>query len=159
MMDKNTCINNKTDAQGTGSAGNPPAEQILFTMTCPFPEVFENRKKDKDGFFMRPESEICYSRSDHNGHRWWTTWWDCKKEKPSAELVKEIDRFHSALFAMPLMKNLDTMRQLCKIAEPTSDPTEFNLYSETEHFHIWLRIITRFRDYNLYVHFYLKQET
>ncbi|MCM1296622.1 MAG: hypothetical protein NC311_13880, partial [Muribaculaceae bacterium] len=151
------CMNDKTNAQGTRSAENPSAEQIIFTMNCPFPEVFENRKKDKDGFTMRPESEIVYSRSDYN-HRWWTTWWDCKKEKPSAELVKEIDRFQSTLFAMPEFKNLDTMRLLCETAEATSDPTEFNLYSETEHFHIWLRMITRFRDYNLYVHFYLKQD-
>ena len=41
-------------------------------------------------------------------------------------------------------------------AQPTSEPTEFNLYSETAHFCIWLRLITRHRDYNVYVHYYLK---
>ena len=71
--------------------------------------------------------------------------------------MQEINRFRNALFAMPGFENLDTMQEFCETAERTSDPTEFNLYSETEHFHIWLRMITRFRDYNLYVHFYLKQ--
>ena len=28
----------------------------------------------------------------------------------------------------------------------------------TKYFHIWLRMITRFRDYNLYTHYYLKHE-
>ena len=37
-----------------------------------------------------------------------------------------------------------------------SEPTEFNLYSETAHFYIWLRLVTRHRDYNAYVHYYLK---
>lgn len=31
-----------------------------------------------------------------------------------------------------------------------------NLYSEIEHYLIWLRLIIRPQDYNLYVHFYLK---
>lgn len=39
-------------------------------------------------------------------------------------------------------------------AQTTSDSTEYNLYSETEHFHIWLRLITRNRDYNLYCLFF-----
>ena len=72
------------------------------------------------------------------------------------ELVKEIDAFHNALFQMPEMKSLDTMRLLCIDAQPTSDSTEYNLYSETEHFHIWLRLITRNKDYNLYCKFFLK---
>ena len=49
------------------------------------------------------------------------------------------------------------MKRLCSVcAEPTRDETEFNLYAETPHTQIWLRLITRFRDYNLYVHYYLK---
>ena len=55
---------------------------------------------------------------------------------------------------MPEFKTLDTMYKLCRCAQPTSSSSEFNLYSETEHFFIWLRLITRFRDYNLYVHYY-----
>ena len=48
------------------------------------------------------------------------------------------------------------MEQLCYFAESTYDSTEYNLYSETDHFHIWLRLIFRKRDYNLRVHYYLK---
>ena len=105
------------------------------------------------------QSEIVYSRSDYDGYKWWTTWHNRYKEKPVSELVTEIDSFQSALFELPGFKTLDTMRQLCESAETTSDPTEYNLYSETEHLSIWLRLVTRYRDYNLYVHYYLKQDT
>lgn len=49
-----------------------------------------------------------------------------------------------------------TIAEPIRYAQPTSEPTEFNLYSETAHFYIWLRLITRHRDYNAYVHYYLK---
>lgn len=63
----------------------------------------------------------------------------------------------NALFQLPEFRNLDTLTRFCRwYAQPTSEPTEFNLYSETAHFCIWLRLITRHRDYNVYVHYYLK---
>ena len=43
-----------------------------------------------------------------------------------------------------------------RYAEITSEPTEFNLYGETGLLYVWLRLITRERDYNLYCHFYQK---
>lgn len=127
----------------------------ILTARCGFPQVFEQTKR-QIAFGKRPESEVVYSRSDYDGYRWWTTWWECQPEKPTADLVQEIDRFQKDVFAMPEFKTLDTLRQLCASAQTTSDPTEFNLYAETEHFYIWLRLITRWRDYNLYVHYYLK---
>lgn len=66
----------------------------------------------------------------------------------------ENDQFMHALFSLPEMASLETMRRMCRVyAEPTSDPTEFNLYCDTDHFHVWLRLITRERDYSLYVHY------
>lgn len=158
-MGKNINTKQKHIAPGSGAGGSKSGSTPFLTVRCAFPEVFENRETDENGLKKRPKSEIAYSRSDHNGYRWHTTWWECQEEKPSAELVQEINRFHNALFAMPEFEDLDTMKQLCDTSQRTSDPTEFNLYSETEHFHIWLRMITRFRDYNLYVHFYLKQDS
>ena len=65
--------------------------------------------------------------------------------------------FQNALFQLPEFRNLDTLTRFCRgYAQPTSEPTEFNLYSETAHFYIWLRLVTRHRDYNAYVHYYLK---
>lgn len=62
-----------------------------------------------------------------------------------------------ALLETEEFRSLGQMKRMCRAcAEPTSDPTEFNLYGETASFYIWIRAITREKDYNLYVHFYLK---
>lgn len=128
----------------------------MLTPICSFPEVFENTQKEDNSVLTRPVSEVVFSRSDYDGYKWWSRWFDCQKEHPSPALCQEIDQFHNALFKMPEFKTLDTMRHLCRIARPTSCDSEFDFYSETAHFHIWLRLITRFRDYNLYVHYYHK---
>ena len=73
------------------------------------------------------------------------------------ELMQEIDGFQNTLMELPEFRSLRSMTRMCRIyAQQTSEKSEFNLYSETEHFHIWLRMITRERDYNLYVYYYLK---
>lgn len=117
---------------------------------CYFNEVFE--KRNARGI---PLSEVCYSRSDYTGRQWWTSWFvinDKEKEK----YVPEIDGFMNALREMPEFSNLRTMRRASVAAGLTSDPTEFNLFSETYNFYIWIRMILREGDYNLYVHYFSK---
>ena len=99
---------------------------------------------------------VANSRSDYNGYRWYTTWFDGPVGRHNGELVNETDTFPNALFELPEMESLTAMDRLHFFAEPTSEKTEYNLYSETEHFHIWLRLIYRRRDYNLRVHYYIK---
>lgn len=124
--------------------------------TCGFDQVFQHTYTPPMQATKRPVSEVAYSRSDYDGCRWWTTWHDERGQKPAPELAKEIDEFQSALFKLPAFKTLETMRRFCRYAQPTNEATEFNLYSETDHLYIWVRLITRFRDYNVYVHYYDK---
>ena len=124
-------------------------EDPLLTTSCIFEDLFQQGS--------RPASEIAYSRSDYDGWKWWTTWHQCQKDTPVLEAAREIDAFQNALFQLPEFLNLDTLTRFCRrYAQPTSEPTEFNLYSETAHFYIWLRLVTRHQDYNAYVHYYLK---
>lgn len=81
-----------------------------------------------------------------------------REELKTQERTKEIDQFMESLFALPEMASLEAMRKMCRVyAAPTSERTEFNLFCDTDHFHVWLRLITRERDYNLYVHFYVDE--
>lgn len=128
----------------------------VLTPACSFGEVFRETHEVPGHTGKLPAREVAYSRSDYDGNHWWSTWFSCRKERPEAHLIEEIDRFHDALFEMPEFETLASMKQLCSSAEATAIAGEYNLYSETEHFHIWLRMITRPRDYNLYVHYYLK---
>lgn len=133
-----------------------PAAPVL-TPECTFKEVFNEKQEVPGHAIKHPATETAYSRSDYDGRRWWSTWFSCWKERPAPHLIKEIDQFHNALFEMPEFASLTAMEGLCRLAEPTADPQEYNLYSGTEHFHIWLRMATRPGDYNLYVHYYRKQ--
>lgn len=110
-----------------------------------------------DACFAYPASLVAYSRSDYDGWRWWTTWFPDEEMRPAPALGQEIDAFQSQLLALPEFKTLWAMERMCRLyAQPTNEPTEFNLYAETAHFHIWLRLITRERDYNLYTYFFAK---
>jgi len=108
-------------------------------------------------FAEHKKPQVAYSRSDYDGWRWWTTWFPDEEMRPAPEFGLEIDAFQSQLLALPEFKTLWAMERMCRLyAQPTKEPTEFNLYAETAHFQIWLRLITRERDYNLYTYFFAK---
>lgn len=134
----------------------PEGKNPVLISVCPFPEFFENLSSSSRNTQGRPDNKIAYSRSDYDGYRWWTTWNQCQKNPTPKYLTKEIDQFQNALFGMPEFKTLNTMRHLCSFAEPVGDSEEFNLYSETKHLYIWIRMLTQPCNYNLYVHFYRK---
>lgn len=136
------------------------SSEVVLVPTCGFQDVFEQPRRavcgHPSGF---PMSELCYVRADHNGYRWYNTWEHCQDMPKDIALFREIDGFYDALIALPEFKNLHTLRKMCRsCAEQVAeeDPNTFNLYAETEHFYIWLRLITRERDYNLYCHYYFK---
>lgn len=126
--------------------------------TCSFQKIFDGPKKKLPLSSLNyPVSLVAYSRSDYDGRQWWRNWFGRPEDKPAKELFQEIDAFQNALMKLPEFHTLRDMRRMCGLfAARTSEKTEFNLYSETDNFYVWLRLITRERDYNLYVHYYLK---
>lgn len=139
-----------------GEREEPNTSRLL--PTCHFLLVFQEPKKTLPlSSLKHPISLVAYSRSDYDGRQWWTTWFCRPEDKPSQELAQEIDTFQNALLKLPEFQSLWHMERMCRLlAQKSSDQSEFHLYSETEHFHIWLRMITRERDYNLYVYYYQK---
>lgn len=127
------------------------SNMLLLSPVCSFRDAFA-RKDAATGLLF---SEVAYSRSDYDGHQWWTKWF-LKGDKVGIPLSEEIDGFMNSLFKMPEFKDLKAMRYARVNAESTGEPTEWNLYSETYSFYIWIRMITREKDYNLYVHYLRK---
>lgn len=143
------------DAIKSGKLLGANQEDVCYLRTdCTFDEVFQHIDTPPMQAVKRPVSEVAHSRSDYDGYRWWTTWHNEWKQKLTSELVKEIDEFQSALFKLPAFKTLGTMREFCQYTQPTNDPTEFNLYSKTAHLYVWIKLITRLKDYNIYIYFY-----
>lgn len=120
-----------------------------LTKDLPFDDVWID--EDENG---TPVSEVGYIRADHDGCRWWSTAWRKHKDLETPEICKEIDAVYEAFKAS--FKNIPVMRTWCwRNARQVSD-TEFNAYYVGEYGCYWLRMITRCRDYNLYLHCYSK---
>ena len=73
-MGKNINAKEKHTVPGSGTGGSKSGSAPLLTARCTFPAVFENRETDENGLKKRPKREVAYSRSDHDGCKWWTTW-------------------------------------------------------------------------------------
>ena len=136
-----------------------PDNGTVLTPICSFMNIFTGPQKTEPlNCLPVPVSKVLHSRSDYNGRKWWRTWHPCHDEPLGDELCGEINDFSDSLMELPEFTNLDTFRAFCRqYAEATSDSTEYNMYSVTPHFNIWLRLITRSGDYNMYVHFYKKE--
>lgn len=133
-------------------------DKIVLTKECGFQNVFSGPMKTTSlSSWPVPESKVAHFRADYDGRKWWRTWFSCHDEPLDKALCEEIDAFSDGMMALPGFKTLSSLRVFCKDnAAETSEPTEFNLYSETEHFYVWIRLITRERDYNIYCSFYKK---
>lgn len=140
--------------------GQLSLEGVALVPVCAFESIFEGHKKLFPlSCVEHPVSEVAYSRSDYDGRKWWRTWFHSGEGKVKPSLSAEIDQFSDALMELPEFESLDAMARMCRsCAQTTESATDFNLYSETKHFYIWLQLVTRERDYNLYVHFYLKTQ-
>lgn len=131
-------------------------DAILLTPCFLFPQVFEHTATDPDTGMDRPISEYARARSYCTDGRWDTSWFSTKV-LPDPAYAGEMEGFHSSLLQMPEFHSLDAMARMCRVfAQRTSSDSEYNLFSETDSFYIWLRLITRPGDHNLYVYFYLK---
>ncbi len=106
------------------------------------------------------KKRLYYSRNDHDGYKWWTTWWNGTADKSGrnmSEVMLEISNITTEVLRMfP-----DGLTQLGRLfydpskMEKISD-TEGNLYYLGDHANYHIRLINRRGDYNVYVSAYEK---
>ena len=102
------------------------------------------------------DTELGYFRCDHDGYRWWCTYWPGKTELKDEAVAQEMNEVRDTLIrAFP---NLDALSDYCHKSAQQVDPTEFNAFLVTERVRCWIRMITRPGDYNMYIRFYPKEE-
>lgn len=129
---------------------------------CHFSEVFEDLEQSEDGFSDVPRRKIGHLRADHDGRRWWNTAWPCHPTLATAEIKAEIDQVYVALTAADALKDLPTLTRFCE-AHPVAYVDrqfrqEYNFFLEGETCDFWIRLITRKRDYNMYLNAFAKAE-
>lgn len=133
----------------------------LLQVDCPFPKLFEERE-NPGGVPARYRRKIVHFRADYDGCQWWNTIWPMHDELATPEIRREIDRVYAALTADDAWADLHTLTAFCREhpeAQVNGTATdEFNFYYEGELCWYWLRCITREKDYNLYLHAFLKSD-
>lgn len=133
-----------------------------LTAVCPFPEVYEDLDMSDGHVKGAPRRKIGHIRADYDGHRWWSTVWSAHGDLATAEIKAEIDSTYNALTAPDALANLDTLRRFCwSHLEAQHSPEvddEFNFYLWGKTCDFWVRLITRDKDYNMYLSAYAKAE-
>lgn len=130
---------------------------------CPFPEVFED-VDDADAYGPgEPRRKICHIRADYDDYRWWSAVWGCHYDLATPKMTNEIDRTYEALTAHDALHDLNALRRFCwshpeAQTSPEADE-EFNFFLVGETCDFWVRLITRDKDYNMYLSAYAKAET
>ena len=129
---------------------------------CPFPEVFEDTELHEGSSIPVPRRKVGHLRADYDGYRWWNTAWPCHNDLLTDEISEEIDATYAMLIAKDGLKDLDTLRQYCRqhmeacVSQEYED--EFNFYLTGKHCDFWIRLITRTRDYNMYLYAFAKKK-
>ncbi len=127
---------------------------------CPFSQVFEEWEWPENSWGKVPLKKIGHIRADYQG-RWWNTVWPCHPELATEEIKAEIGRVYKSLTAEDAMKDLSALVRFCEAhPEACADQKfrqEYNFFLVGEACDFWIRLITRERDYNLYLSAYAKE--
>ncbi len=128
---------------------------------CPFPKVFEDMDDDDGSGQGTPRRKIGHIRANNDNYRWWNTTWPSHWELATAEVKAEIEHTYDALTAKEALHDLNALRQFCwSHPEAQSSPEtddEFNFYLTGKFCDFWVRLITRDKDYNMYLSAYAKE--
>ncbi len=131
-------------------------------MVCPFPEVFEDLEPDGTPHEGDPRRKIGHIRADYDKYRWWNTVWPSHWDLATDEVKTEMGRTYDALTASDALCDLNALRHFCWLhpeaqVRPEVDD-DFNFYLVGETCDFWVRLITRNKDYNMYLNVYAKGE-
>ena len=107
--------------------------------------------------FSADESlRIAHNRFDHDGYHWWNTWIPGIGTEGNKEMEKELDEVSDYMRRL-FPKGVSDMRKFVQNdgAERLSDD-EYNLYIVGDYTNVWIRLILRKGDYNMYIKFFKK---
>lgn len=130
---------------------------------CPFATVFEDVDENTPGYAPVYRQKIGHLRADHDGWRWWSTWWSGHDELLSDARKAEIDSVYESLTAKDALADLPTLIRFCQenpaaSVHPNGVDGEYNFYYEGTRCNYWVRLICRLKDYNLYLHAFAREE-
>ena len=129
-------------------------------MECFFTKAIAETEDVPGSIFPVLKHKIGHICADYDGYRWWNTPWPLHPELETPEICAEIDKVYEALTGKTAFCNLTALTSFCK-AHPdacvgSEYRNEYNFYFEGERCNYWIRLITRQKDYNLYLNAFVK---
>ena len=101
--------------------------------------------------------KICHNRLYHDGYGWNNRWFEGGEPVTDPKTIGDMDAMRDFMRAklkngLPDIRKIVARYQLQSVGDG-----EYNLFSETPRLYIWIRLINRRGDYNMYLHFYEKE--
>lgn len=107
-----------------------------------------------------PEFKIGHIRADNDNYRWWTTYFPAEaKAYKTKAVIDEANRLCNTI--MRLFPKYNDFVRFCQShteAKLENSSDCYNFFIEGQAANYWIRCITRFRDYNMYIHIYRKEQ-
>lgn len=125
--------------------------------TCNFESVLKTTldgTTPKSGI-EQPLNKVGYIRGDYDGHRWWCQYFACNEHLKTVSVKAEIDKVGAYLIEDLLKDGLSAIYKLCAAhPEARSDDREYNFFMNGDKCNYWIKLINRYKDYNIYVHIF-----
>lgn len=127
-------------------------------IACPFPTIFQEIENPGE-IVPRYRRELGYIRADYDGKMWHSTIHKIHENLDTPSMCHEIDVVYDMLISERIFPNIKALRRFCSnfpLARVNRDG-DYDFYLEGALCWYWLRLITRDRDYNLYLHAFMKE--
>lgn len=125
--------------------------------TCNFRSILEtkNLKINSISCMEQPICKVGHIRGDYDGCRWWCQYFACHEHLKTARVKAEIDRVGAYLIEDLLKDGLSAVCELCKAhPEAKIGENEYKFFMNGSECNYLIKLITRSKDYNIYVHIF-----
>lgn len=125
---------------------------------CPFPTAFQEIENPGKGI-SRYRRELGYIRAEYDGRKWHNSIHQVHDHLGTLPMCHEIDAVYDTLISEHMFPGLKALRSFCAgfpQARANRDG-DYDFYLEGALCWYWLRLVTRDKDYNLYLHAFLKE--
>lgn len=127
-------------------------------VACPFPMAFQEIENPGEAM-PRYRRELGYIRADYDGRKWYNTIQKVHENLDTPSMGHEIDAVYNMLISEHIFPDLKALRSFCANFPPAcvNQDGDYDFYLEGDLCWYWLRLTTRDRDYNLYLHAFVKE--
>lgn len=113
------------------------------------------------GTSPRPVKEVGYSRADHDGYRWYHSYFPVHPEYMTDAIKEEFERLVADILETePVSQGIPGILEFCadypESVQKDGARNRYNFYLEGKEANYWVTFLDLPKDYNFYLHIYIK---